>query len=120
VYVRRAIFALFLTLIIFTSIASSGAPQEPDESDSIGAPQRPGPPITPAPPAPLSPEQQNKLAKDRYEKLKKDTDQLLKLATELKQSVDKANQNTLSIDVIKKTEQIEKLAKSVREKMKSY
>jgi hypothetical protein len=118
--VRRAIFALFLTLIITASMASSGTPQEPDEPDGIGAPQRPGPRITPAPPAPLSPEQQNKLAKDRYEKLKKDTDQLLKLATELKESVDKANQNTLSVDVIKKTEQIEKLAKSVRDKMKSY
>ena len=58
--------------------------------------------------------------KERYAKLKKDADQLLKLATELKESVDKANQNTLSVDVIRKTEQIEKLAKSVRDKMKSY
>ncbi len=58
--------------------------------------------------------------KDRQEKLKADTDKLLQLATELKQYVDKTNENILSIDVIKKTDEIEKLAKSVREKMKTY
>jgi hypothetical protein len=56
--------------------------------------------------------------KERQQKLKDDTDKLLQLATELKAYVDKTNENILSVDVIKKTEQIEKLAKSVREKMK--
>ena len=56
--------------------------------------------------------------KERQEKLKADTDKLLKLATELKQYVDKSNANTLSLDVIRKAEEIEKLAKSVREKMR--
>jgi len=32
--------------------------------------------------------------------------------------VDKANENTLSVDVIRKAEEIEKLAHSVKEKMK--
>jgi len=60
------------------------------------------------------------LNKDRQKKLKEDTDKLLQLATELKEYVDKTNENILSIEVIKKTEEIEKLAKSVREKMKTY
>jgi len=118
--VRRAILAVFLTLLVFTSISVSASQQDPDEAEGVGAPQRPGPRITPGPPSPLTPEQQTKLNKDRYEKLKKNTDELLKLATELKESVDKANQDTLSVDVIKKTEQIEKLAKSIRDKMKNY
>ena len=54
----------------------------------------------------------------RQEDLKKDTEKLLELATELKQYVDKSNENTLSMDVIKKADQIEKLAKSVKDKMK--
>lgn len=54
----------------------------------------------------------------RQQEIKKDTDKLLELATELKQYVDKTNENVLSMDVIKKAEQIEKLAKAVREKMK--
>src|SRR3954470_592547 len=58
--------------------------------------------------------------KERYDSLKKDTDQLLALATELKVDVDKTTEDTLSLDVIKKTEQVEKLAKQVREKMRAY
>ncbi len=54
----------------------------------------------------------------RQQQLKKDAEKLLELATELKQYVDKSNENTLSLDVIKKADQIEKLAKSVKDKMK--
>lgn len=54
----------------------------------------------------------------RQADIKKDTEKLLELATELKQYVDKSSENTLSLDVVKKAEQIEKLAKQVKEKMK--
>jgi hypothetical protein len=55
----------------------------------------------------------------RQEELKRDTEKLLQLATELKAYVDKTNENVMSLEVLKKTEQIEKLARSVREKMKA-
>ena len=58
------------------------------------------------------------LNKQRQANLQKDTDRLLKLATELKECVDKSNEHTLSLDVIKKADEIEKLAKSVKDKMK--
>ena len=64
-------------------------------------------------------EQLKKMNSARQAEIKKDTDKLLRLATELKQSVDKSNQNTLSLDVVKKAEEIEKLAKSVKEKMRT-
>jgi hypothetical protein len=54
----------------------------------------------------------------RQADLKRDTEKLLKLATELKESVDKTNESTLSVDVVKKAEEIEKLAHSVKDKMK--
>jgi hypothetical protein len=54
----------------------------------------------------------------REQEIKKDTDKLLDLATQLKQYVDKTNEHTLSVDVIKKAEEIEKLAHTVKEKMK--
>lgn len=57
---------------------------------------------------------------DRHEAVKRDTDKLLQLATELKEYVDKSNENLLSVDVIRKSEEIEKLAHSVREKMKGF
>ncbi|MGH9521728.1 MAG: hypothetical protein ACRD3E_04260 [Terriglobales bacterium] len=56
--------------------------------------------------------------KERYERIKHDTDKLLDLATQLKQYVDKTNENILSVDVINKADEIDKLAKSIREKMK--
>jgi hypothetical protein len=61
---------------------------------------------------------EKKAAKERVAALKSDTDRLLKLSVELKQYVDKSDENVLSLDVIKRAEEIEKLAHSVREKMK--
>jgi hypothetical protein len=61
---------------------------------------------------------EKKAEKQRIEQLKSDTDKLLKLSVELKASVDKANTDVLSLDVMKKAEEIEKLAKSVHDKMR--
>ena len=63
-------------------------------------------------------EMAKKANEERQAQLKRDTDRLFKLATELKTYVDKSNENTLSLDVVKKAEEIEKLAHSVKEKMK--
>ena len=63
-------------------------------------------------------EREKKLNEERFAKLKRDTDKLLALATELKAEVEKANEHTLSLDVVKKAEEIEKLARNVREKMR--
>ncbi len=67
---------------------------------------------------PFTPEQLKARNKQRHEALKKDTDKLLELATELKMYVDKTNENMLSVEVVRKADAIEKLARSVREKMK--
>jgi len=91
-----------------------------------------GPPVPTFPPAPAEIPQRNKdpmsekiereAAKQRNiqreQDIKRDTEKLLELATELKQYVDKTNENIISLDVIKKAEQIEKLAKNVKDKMK--
>jgi hypothetical protein len=47
-----------------------------------------------------------------------DSAKLLKLASDLKAEVDKSSKDTLSLGVIRKAAEIEKLAHSVREKMK--
>jgi hypothetical protein len=71
---------------------------------------------------PLDPriaEQREKLQdSERQKRLVADTDKLLALATNLKQQVDKTDKGVLSIDVIKKADEIEKLAHSVKEQMK--
>src|SRR5436190_5215604 len=97
-------------------------------------PSAPAPPVNQRPPFPgddrrdresrdeteirMEKERQKKLNEDRQKALKKDTEHLVELASELKQYVDKTSENVLSVDVVKKAEEIEKLAKSVKDKMK--
>lgn len=61
---------------------------------------------------------EKKANEQRQADLKRDADKLLKLSTELKEYVDKTNENILSVDVIKKADEIEKLAHSVKIKMR--
>jgi methionyl-tRNA synthetase len=56
----------------------------------------------------------------RQLELRRDTDKLLQLTSELKQYVDKTNENILSLEVLRKAEEIERLAKSVKERMKGH
>ena len=55
---------------------------------------------------------------ERKRQIADDTSKLLELATQLKAEVDKTSKDTLSINVIRKAESIEKLAHGVKEKMK--
>ena len=57
--------------------------------------------------------------RERQVALRQDTEKLLSLAAELKQNVDRTSPNILSMDVIKKAQEIEKLAKSVKDKMRA-
>jgi hypothetical protein len=55
---------------------------------------------------------------ERQKKLVEETAKLLVLANELKAAVDKSDKNTLSLEVVRKADEIEKLAHSVKEGMK--
>ena len=50
----------------------------------------------------------------RQEEIKRDTEKLFQLSTELKDFVDKSNQGILSLDALKKAEQIEDLKEFIR------
>jgi hypothetical protein len=111
-------------LMIAFAVGANGQQQRPMPPMPDGQSQVPGQPSMPGQdqPPPVPEEIQKEMAKkaneDRQAQLKRDTENLFKLATELKQYVDKTNANTLSINVIKKADEIEKLAHSVKEKMK--
>jgi hypothetical protein len=105
---------LFLCLFALPSLAQSPPPE-----------QQPAPikrELAPADEdearARIAHDMEKKAAKERVAALKSDTDKLLKLSVELKAYVDKADENVLSLDVIRKAEEIEKLARSVKDKMK--
>ena len=116
-----------VVLATVCSVRVSGGQMFPQTPTSRqGQQQMPGMPMpgrsNPAEPDPMDPhraEQQEKLRNnDRQKRLVADTDKLLALATDLKAQVDKSTKDTLSVDVIKKAEEIEKLAHSVKERMK--
>jgi hypothetical protein len=56
---------------------------------------------------------------DRHKKVAADVDRLVSLSNELKSDVDKTKKDELSLDVIKKAQEIEKLAQDVQSRMKS-
>ncbi len=88
-----------------------------------GSPGRPGSndPLAETP-NPLSAMQEaarvRAVADDRQKKLIDDTAKLLELATELKSEVDKSTKNQLSLEVVRKADEIEKLAHDVKQRMK--
>jgi hypothetical protein len=65
----------------------------------------------PAPPKPGTPEEQQ---------LRKDSAYLLQLVQELKTEVEKAGSNTLSLAALRKADEIQKLSKSLRDRMKEF
>jgi hypothetical protein len=63
-------------------------------------------------------EQKRMLMSERQKRLEADTEKLVALTTALKEQVDESNKNILSLDMIKKADEIEKLAHSVKERIK--
>ena len=59
-------------------------------------------------------EAMNKTNAKRQQQASADADKLLQLATQLKEEINQMNANTLPVQTIKKAQQIEKLAKSVK------
>ena len=55
---------------------------------------------------------------DRQKQIVDETNQLLDLAKQLKDAVDKSDKDQLSLQVVHKAEEIEKLAKDVKNKMR--
>jgi hypothetical protein len=113
---RLPLWAFFFCLFIVPSLAQSGGQRQPP----IPPPRSDiNPPMTEDDATSrMASEMAKKAAKERVAALKTDTDKLLKLSVELKQYVDKSDENVLSVDVIKKADEIERLAKSVKDKMK--
>ncbi len=68
---------------------------------------------------PGSGEKQARLRNDeRQRRLVSDTDKLLTLVTQLHADVAKTDKNVLSLDVVRRAEEIEKLARAVKERMR--
>jgi hypothetical protein len=89
---------------------SSHIPQIPDASGSIGADDVPLPPRA-------DPKTQ---LKEGQKELRRDVDHLLQLAKDLKDESDKTPEtDVLSLSLVKKAEDIEKLARQIRDRIRA-
>ena len=92
-------FALILALLIAISLLAQDT-ESPDRKLPSGKSQR------------------EEILKEEHEKSMREVDQLLNLAGDLKAELEKNDYHVLSISCIKKTEEIEKLARRIRSRIK--
>ena len=110
----RLKFASIPLLLVVLSVAPFSSPQAPTLPPIAPSGRDPNPDI----PNRAQKEMEKKANEQRQAELKRDADKLLQLSTDLKQYVDKSNEYVLSVDVLRKAEEIEKLAHSVKTKMR--
>jgi len=112
--IRTSLVIVVLALPVWAQRQSAAPPTPPGDRSGLGT----APADEDEASARLAHEMAKKANVERHAALKNDTEKLLKLAVELKADVDKSNENLLSVEVVKKAEEIEKLAHSVKDKMK--
>lgn len=123
------VFACFVAIMVFAAVDSFGQQPQPAPQSAATATTAdiaPAPQTAVAPPAPAQAAQPSpvSLATTKPETEEEFLDKpiaeqsasLLKMAMALKAEVDKTTQDTLSIQVIRKADEIERLAHSVRTK----
>jgi len=64
--------------------------------------------------------QKDAILADDYEHSLKDVRELARLSDELKTGLENSGKNVLSLQMLKKTEEIEKLARRIHDRMKRY
>src|SRR4051812_30106055 len=115
---RRTVLVVLATFVVVMTVNIGRSLPK-----ALAAPQRQQHRDEPPPLDPALQKMQKEAEKQRNEQrqsdLQRDADQLYRLAGELKKSVDSTNKNVLSLEVLRKTEEIQKLAKSVHDKMKA-
>jgi hypothetical protein len=118
---RSLIFAALLVSSCRLAQAQASQPAKPPGVDTTTQQPAPAPhqtdaaPPTPAAPTttPASPEEL------RQAQLVADTNKLYQMAQELQAEVAKSNKDTLSLAVIKKATEVETLARSLKERMRT-
>ncbi|MBV8673976.1 MAG: hypothetical protein JOZ33_11120 [Acidobacteriaceae bacterium] len=100
--------------------SSSPAPEPATPQSSDAAPKKQDQPAKPDPSQEQKPGDAKPLTPEeaRQAQILADTNRLYQLAQELQAEVAKSNKNTLSLAVVKKAAEVEKLAKSLKERMK--
>jgi peptidoglycan hydrolase CwlO-like protein len=107
-------------ILAYTSIGVAGGlvrGQDPVQQPTMSQPSRPDQEPSPENPSLANPEK--KVLEDNDKDIKKKVEKLYQLVSELKSEVDKTDSSkVMSLNLIKKTEEIEKLARDIRNRSK--
>jgi hypothetical protein len=117
-------------LLMLGAVMIAGQPlcaQRSQSTQTTTPPSQPGvmPPLDASPDMDnpmrgrMEAERMKALNDDRHKRLAADVDRLVELTNELKTDVNNTGKNELSLDVIKKAQEIEKLAHDVQNRMKN-
>jgi hypothetical protein len=111
-----------LAVLTFGAV-SSGISQQPAQAAAAESPATSAPTPAKADAAPGGAKPDNTKVSSpqtpQQKQLADDTAKLLTLANELKKEMDKSSKDTLSLSVIKKAQEVEKLAHKVQDEMKA-
>lgn len=136
---RTAVKGGLLGMVLAVGISAAGTAPAPQRNGQSGAPvvtdpsvlgnpntptsmpdiASPGGGMDPAVRAHMEAERLKAANDDRHKRLVSDVDKLISLSNELKTDVDKTDKDELSLDVIRKAQEIEKLAHDVQNRMKN-
>lgn len=115
---------LLFSFLIAGTFADAAPQSTTPPAQTQARPTSPGPPTLDGSTEPdpmtrrVTEQQALKRNTQRQDQIISDSAKLLALAQELKVEVDKSNKNTLALNVVKKAEEIEKLSKSIKERMR--
>jgi hypothetical protein len=111
---RRALFAILSALGAAYLAPAASSVQNPD----AGPPRLPGDEKTPESPLP-PPNSTKSVLEQNQKEIKKEIEKLCDLAAQLKQEIEKTDSSSvLSLSLVKKAEEVEKLARQIKERAK--
>ena len=115
---QRRVSSIAVVLLLAALAGSSGARAQIDAQPVSGRPAAGGHDAQETDSPKFTPRMLARVNDERQKELVADTAKLLALAQQLQAEVDKSNKDQLSVSVVKKAEEIEKLARSVKDKMR--
>jgi len=109
----------FLTSLMLAGVSLASVGALPQVPSPVTPPQEPKPGQEPPPEGIPRSEVEKKILESNDKDMKKKVERLYQLASELKEQVDKTDSSkVLSLDLMKKAEEIEKLAHDIKNRSK--
>ncbi len=103
---RSVFVCIFACLVPFTAVSQQTGEEQRTEPSDVRLPS--------------GKMQKDEILKADHEKNLEDAAKLAKMAEELRAGLEKSDHNVLSLDLLKQAEEIEKLARRIRSRMRKF